>query len=110
MDPGCYRYTGIAYITHSEFVNNIELTGALVYIDGVLITVSQSEFINNRAGYAVVEIQCTRARQMMQPAENTSLSISHSEFVNNNGHILLYVRDRMFTSIDYSRFMNNTGS
>ena len=104
------RYTGIVYITHSEFVNNIELTGSLVYIDGVLITVSQSEFINNRAGYIVIEIQYTRIGQMMLQAGNTSLSVSYSKFVGNNGHIMMYVHNRKFTIIDHTKLINNTGS
>ena len=38
------------------------------------------------------------------------MSISHSEFVGNNGIITVFIRGGMITSIDHCRFINNTGS
>ena len=55
-------YTSTVSITHSEFIDNI-VTGpwkfsngcsSLVYLDAVMITVSFSKFINNRASFAAV--------------------------------------------------------
>ena len=44
-------------ITHSEFVNNtVPGDRRLVYLDGIMVTLKLSEFINNRAGKAVVHI------------------------------------------------------
>ena len=129
------EHKNVVNITHCGFVNNTALTGSLVYIDAIMITISLSEFFNNRAGYyAVVEIRYTTAEKMMLQVENTSLishnefvsidhskfinntrvlavqntsmSISHSEFVFNSG--LLETYNGMMTSIDHSKFINNT--
>ena len=42
----------------------------------------------------------------------TNMSLSHSEFISNhNGYAMaVYISDGVITSIDHSKFINNTGS
>jgi hypothetical protein len=55
--------TTTVIVTHSEFLDNIAgpgldfVDGSLIFLDGDMITVSLTEFINNRASFALVQIQ-----------------------------------------------------
>lgn len=66
------RSTTLVTVTHSGFLDNA--AGSLIYLDGDVITVSLSEFINNRASVAVVNI----------PFYSTSESISNNVFHHNS--------------------------
>ena len=84
------RYTNVS-IRHSKFVSN---NGCIMmYVrDGMITSIDHSKFISN-----------TRVLH----TENTSVSISHNEFVFNCG--LLIESNGAITSINHSKFINNTG-
>ena len=94
LDP---RYTKMS-ITHNEFIGKnldqfTKYTMSLNVLYGMIISVDPNKLINNTG-------------LVFQP----NVSISHSEFVGNNGIITMFIRGGMITSIDHCRFINNTGS
>ena len=94
LDP---RYTKMS-ITHNEFLGKnlyqfTKYTMSLNVLYGMIISVDPNKLINNTG-------------LVFQP----NVSISHSEFVGNNGIITVFIRGGMITSIDHCRFINNTGS
>ena len=89
------RYTKMN-ITHNELLigkNLDQFTMSLNVLYGMIISVDPNKLINNTG-------------LVFQP----NVSISHSEFVGNNGIITVFIRGGMITSIDHCRFINNTGS
>ena len=88
----CFIYTSsTVYVnTEPQFINN-SAPFAAVYTN---LVISHSTFINNSGE--------------VLDARYTNVSIRHSKFISNNGCIMMYVRDGMITSIDYSKFINNT--
>ena len=82
----------MASVIHSEFINNlvtvrstsldgIAVGNPLLYLDGVMTTVSLSKFINNRVGGAIVYIEYYTA------AEN----LTNNVFTSNNAAYEVYI-------------------
>ena len=88
----CFIYTSsTVYVnTEPQFINN-SAPFAAVYTN---LVISHSTFINNSGE--------------VLDARYTNVSIRHSKFVSNSGCIMMYVRGGMITSIDHSKFINNT--
>ena len=83
-------------IYDSKFVQNI---GEIVYAANTNLSIHYNTFISNTAGHS------------MLLALDTNLNISHSVFVGNAASSMVTVYyGREFTSIDHSKFTNNTGS
>jgi hypothetical protein len=78
--------TTMITVTHSEFLDNIAgldfTDGSLIYLDGDVINVQLSEFINDRASFALVDI----------PYYATSESITDNVFHNNSAAYEVYIR------------------
>ena len=86
-----------------------------IYNGGIVHVNIEPQFINNSAPFAAVYTNLvishstfTNNSGEVLDARYTNVSIRHSEFVSNNGCIMMYVRDGMITSIDHSKFINNT--
>ena len=82
-------------ITHAKFINNTECSGsfATVFASDTNLDISYSIFTNNTG--STVLVVCT------------NISIRYSEFIGNNE--VLKAVSGLLTSIDDSRFINNTG-
>ena len=78
----------------SKFLRNVGDT--IVHVNDANIVISDSIFTNNTGSVLV--------------ATYTNMSINHSEFVGNKGYSIAFVRSGTITSIDCSKFINNTGS
>ena len=82
-------------VTHSKFVENTVLSltyfSSMLYLDGVMITVSFSEFMKNNGSILT--------------ARSTNLSISHNDFFFNEGGL---TTNSGVVSIDHSKFIENT--
>ena len=85
-------------IYNSKFVQNI---GEIVYAADTNLSIHYNTFINN-----------TGRHRPLLLAMDTNMNISHSVFVGNaaSSMVTVYVYGREFTSIDHSKFTNNTGS
>jgi hypothetical protein len=85
------------FITHTRFMDNV-CRGylAIVHVTDSNLIVSHSTF-NNNTGRILT-------------ASSTNVSISNSEFLCNNGFIILSFFVGVITTIDHSKFINNTGS
>ena len=73
--------TTMVTITHSEFLDNIA-DGSLINLDGDMIIVRLSEFINDRASFALVGI----------PYYATAENITDNVFHNNSAAYEVYIR------------------
>ena len=82
-------------ITHTKFVNN-KYSGffATVYTSDTNLVISHSTFTDNTG--------------QILDARHTNTSISHSVFISNNESTLMYALNGMITSINHSKFINNT--
>ena len=103
------------FISHSTFTNNIGLILEAWYIN---VSIRHNKFIGNN-GYATmcalhgmitnIDYSNFISNTGVLVAENTSLSISCSEFFGNYEHITVTVDvlGGMITNIDHSKFINN---
>ena len=104
----------ITKIDHSEFVNN---TGLILHATDSDVSISHSEFaynneiiITSRGTIGTnTEFIDINSRPVIEQyyAKSTSVSISYSEFIGNNGGALICVRHGTAVSIDHSRFISN---
>ena len=89
--------TSMVGVTQCKFVNNAQLRGSLVFVDGGMITVKLSEFINNRAGISVVYI----------PYYTTAENLTNNMFLDNSAIYELFVdsecRPGFYPSLGSSR-------
>ena len=82
----------------SKFVQNI---GMLIFGDNCNMLITHTKFINN-------DINCTFCAVAVY-VTHTNLTVSHSTFTK-NGAALVRTHYGVITSIDHSKFINNTGS
>ena len=104
----------IINIDHSEFINN---TGLILYATDSDVSISHSEFAYNNEiiitscgiiGTNIEFIDNSGSVIEQHFAKYTSMSISYSEFVGNNGGALIHIRHGTVVSIDHSRFISNS--
>ena len=85
-------------ISHTKFINN-KYSGhfAIVYATDTNLVISQSTFTNNTG--------------RILDGRYTDMRISYSEFVSNiNRFITIYAYGGTITTIDHTKFINNTGT
>ena len=108
----------IVNITHSEFVDN---TGwALLEVRSTSVSISHSEFIGNYNGYSnmyvvgemIASIDIDHCRFInntgsLDAQSMNKVSITHSDFVDNNVIGLLIYLDGIMITVSLNKFINN---
>ena len=112
----CNVTSGIVYanssrsavkIYDSKFAENI---GVVIFGQHCNILITHTKFINNsNTAHNTATKEPLLSHGAVLNTQNTNMSISHSEFVGNNAFSTVRVWDGVTVSIDYSKFISNTG-